>query len=438
MLTMRERIEMSLGAGTDLVVTAPHLMAAARENLSRFEPDEGSRSRSRSGRSTSRPRIHLDARGLSSTVPVLFLRSTLVPSPELSRVLREAGPGTLLLVEGDIAGFILPPLQKKIPLWRLFPPDRNLMPDRSVLEELAGGPPIGVGARRLRDADAHALVLDAAWECVRENAALLTRDFELLSASRGRASRRAVPAGVSAAGKGGIWIAKGAEVRPHVFLDATGGPIFIEEGARILPFTSIEGPAFVGKGSTLIGALVRSGTSIGPVCKVGGEIDCTIFQGHANKAHSGFIGHSFVGEWVNLGAGTTNSDLKNTYGPVRITSGGRVYETGMLKIGALVGDHVKTGIGTLIDTGAVLGTGANVFGGGIQPKYIPPFVWGGGGRFEEYRLDAFMKTAELVMARRGGSLTVHLRQVLQEIHGMSSAERREWLARRAGSGAAPQ
>jgi UDP-N-acetylglucosamine diphosphorylase/glucosamine-1-phosphate N-acetyltransferase len=401
MFTMRERIEIMLGTKASLLITAPHLMGTAAELVSK--PDDFTR-------------LHLDLRGLSSEVPILFLRSTLIPSRDLAGILQECGPGTLLLAGGAIAGFIIPPLSGKVPLDRIVPPRRD------VIEELSGG--------RVRDVDSSSILLDGVWEIVRENGRLLSQDFEMCAPAVPASGD--LPPGVFAREAGNVWIAEGALVHPHVFLDASAGPIYISEGARILPFTSLEGPAFVGRGSTLAGAFVRGGSSIGPMCRIGGEVDSSIFQGYANKAHGGFIGHSVLGEWVNLGAGTTNSDLKNTYGPVRITTHSEVYDTGMLKMGALIGDHVKTGIGTLIDTGAVFGTGANVFGGGIQPKLLPPFVWGGDARFEEYRLEAFMKTAETVMARRGISLTENHKQLIEKIHRSSSAERTEWLARRGG------
>ena len=172
------------------------------------------------------------------------------------------------------------------------------------------------------------------------------------------------------------------------------------------------------------------GVTFGPMCRVGGEIECTIFQGHTNKAHDGFLGHSYVGEWVNLGAGTTNSDLKNNYSPVRVTLAGRIHDTGMLKMGSLLGDHVKTGIGTLLNTGGVVGTGCSIFGGGVQPTFVPPFVWGGGGRYQEYRMKDFIETAARVMLRRELTLEENQRRLLESVYHMTGPERVDWLAGR--------
>ena len=141
-----------------------------------------------------------------------------------------------------------------------------------------------------------------------------------------------------------------------VVLDAEHGPIYIDAGAEIHPFTRIEGPCYIGAGSVLFGAKCRAGNSIGPMCRIGGEIEGTIIQGYSNKYHDGFLGHAYVGQWVNLGALTTNSDLKNDYSEVRITLDGQSpIATGSNKVGALIGDHAKTSIGTLLNTGDVRG-----------------------------------------------------------------------------------
>jgi hypothetical protein len=136
--------------------------------------------------------------------------------------------------------------------------------------------------------------------------------------------------------------------------------------------------------------------------------------GYANKAHYGFIGHSVIGRWVNLGAGTTNSNLKNTYGPVRLVVGSERIETGMQFLGSIIGDHAKTAIGVQLDTGTVIGAGANVFGAVRPPKYVAPFAWGPGG--ERLELEGFLKMAERVMPRRGVEFTEEVRRMLADIY----------------------
>ena len=184
-----------------------------------------------------------------------------------------------------------------------------------------------------------------------------------------------------------------AVIEQHVVLDATAGPIMIESGAHVRSFTRITGPCRIGRGSTIVGGDV-TGCSIGPVCKIRGEISSSIVLGYSNKGHEGFVGHSYLGRWVNLGAGTTTSNLKNTYGPVALWTPTGIRETGMQFLGTLFGDHVKTGIGTMLTTGTVLGAAANVYGSHMPPKAVAPFAWGEGEPYDTYRLDKFLSSAE--------------------------------------------
>ncbi|OGB89815.1 hypothetical protein A2625_05125 [candidate division WOR-1 bacterium RIFCSPHIGHO2_01_FULL_53_15] len=182
-----------------------------------------------------------------------------------------------------------------------------------------------------------------------------------------------------------VLIEEGAQVEACAALDARSGPIYIGKNTVIRPQSYLRGPL-----------------SIGHECRIGGEVTHTIFHGYSNKAHYGFIGHSYIGEWVNLGAGTTNSNLKNTYGTVKVWVNGKEVDSGQQFLGCFIGDHAKTGIGTLINTGAVIGFGANVLGGSVTPKYVPDFQW---SESEKYRLEAFLKSAKIMMDRRGKKLT---------------------------------
>ena len=163
-----------------------------------------------------------------------------------------------------------------------------------------------------------------------------------------------------------------AVIEPHVVFDATAGPILVETGAHIHAFTRINGPCRIGANATIMGGDI-TGCSIGPVSKVRGEISGSIVLGYSNKGHEGFVGNSYLGRWVNLGAGTTTSNLKNTYGEVSLWTPSGVRRTGMQFLGTLFGDHVKTGIGTRLTTGTVLGAAANVFGSAMPPKAVAPF-----------------------------------------------------------------
>jgi hypothetical protein len=155
--------------------------------------------------------------------------------------------------------------------------------------------------------------------------------------------------------------------------------------------------------------------SVGPHCRLHGEVSTTAFTGYANKSHDGFLGHSVVGEWVNLGAGTIGSNLKNTYGPIRLDVGDRRIDTARTNLGALIGDHAKTAIGTLLPTGAVIGAGANLFGGPRAPKYTPPFAWGGDSD-ERMTVDAFVETAKRVLPRRDLVVDAATESSLRALH----------------------
>ena len=181
-----------------------------------------------------------------------------------------------------------------------------------------------------------------------------------------------------------VLIEKGAEIEAGAVLDARQGPIYVGRGTIVKAGANLRGPL-----------------SIGPECRIGGEVTSSIFHGYSNKAHFGFIGHSYIGEWANLGAGTTNSNLKNNYGTVKVQVNGRAVDSGRQFLGCFIGDHAKLGIGTLITTGAVIGLGANVLGGKVTPKYVPNFQWDEKTR---YRLEDFLKAAAAMMARRGQKL----------------------------------
>lgn len=155
-------------------------------------------------------------------------------------------------------------------------------------------------------------------------------------------------------------------------------------------------------------------SSIGPVCIVRGEVADSVLLGYVNKAHDGYLGHALLGRWVNLGAYTTNSDLKNNYRPVRVWTPEGDVDTGLMKVGCFLGDHVKTGIGTVLNTGTVIGAGSNVFGGLMPPTVVPPFSWGSGPDLRDHSLDKFLSTAERAMKRRDQELTSGVRRVLQQ------------------------
>jgi UDP-N-acetylglucosamine diphosphorylase/glucosamine-1-phosphate N-acetyltransferase len=196
-----------------------------------------------------------------------------------------------------------------------------------------------------------------------------------------------------------------ARVEPFVFADTTAGPVVIGDGAVITSFTRLEGPCYVGAGTHLQSARIR-GSTIGPQCRVGGEVECAIIQGFTNKAHDGFLGHAYVGEWVNLGAGTQCSDLRNDYGEVRVMVEGSLVCTGNNKVGCFLGDHTKTAIGTLLNTGTSAGIFCQLLPGGLSPRWLPSFgSWWNGAFAERSDVATLLSTAATVMRRRNKDFT---------------------------------
>jgi len=216
------------------------------------------------------------------------------------------------------------------------------------------------------------------------------------------------------------WISvREAMIEPGVIFDTRNGPVVLESGVEVRSGARLEGPLWVGANTRLVGGPIRN-SAIGPWCVVRGELSTTTMLGYANKSHEGFVGHSVLGRWVNLGAGTITSNLKSTYGPVRLRVNSVDLETGHQFLGSLIGDHAKTAIGTLLDTGSVVGAGANVFEGSRPPKYVPPFAWGGAGS-ERMTQQKFLEIVERVLPRRNVEVTDPMRSYLRRSF--------EWLTR---------
>jgi UDP-N-acetylglucosamine diphosphorylase/glucosamine-1-phosphate N-acetyltransferase len=253
--------------------------------------------------------------------------------------------------------------------------------------------------------------MDDVWDYVRHLVTMLEADLPILGASM----PSGLPRGAVAVGKHPVFVADGAVVEPSVCFDTTAGPILLCAGAYVQAFTRLVGPLYVGEHSILTTDRIAA-SSIGDTCKVHGEMSNTIIVGHSNKGHDGFVGHSMMGRWVNLGAGTITSNLKNTYGPVQLWTPSGTRDTAMQFLGTFFGDHAKTGIGTRLTTGCVLGAGANVFGREMPPKAVAPFAWGEPERFETYRVDKFLEAVERMMARREVTLDDGMRTMLERVH----------------------
>jgi UDP-N-acetylglucosamine diphosphorylase/glucosamine-1-phosphate N-acetyltransferase len=227
--------------------------------------------------------------------------------------------------------------------------------------------------------------------------------------------------------KDDVYVAAGARIHPMVVIDASNGPVYLSEDVEVHPFTRIEGPAFVGRKSLLLGAKLREGCSIGPVCRVGGEVEESVMHAYSNKYHDGFLGHAYVGEFVNLGALTTNSDLKNDYTDVEVILNGQKIDTHSTKVGSIIGDHTKTSICTLFNTGSIVGAMAVIMATGqVLPKAIPSFAWFVNGvvtkGFGHKRL---YETARTATGRRKVEWTQDDVDLWEEIYEITAPERDE-------------
>jgi len=253
--------------------------------------------------------------------------------------------------------------------------------------------------------------INEVWDFIATLGDQLMEDIPL----RGKSLEATAKISAAMLGDHGIFVEEGASIGPQVVLDASAGPILVRRGAVVAPFTHLVGPISVGRDSQILGDRIAT-SSIGDHCKVRGELSTSIVLGHSNKGHTGFVGHSYLGRWVNLGALTTTSDLKNTYGPIQLWTPSGVRSTGQQFLGTLFGDHAKTGIGTMLSTGTVIGTGANVFGANVPPRAVPPFAWGDGEPYDTYDVTRFLVVAERVMSRRQVELGAKARKQLAEAH----------------------
>lgn len=249
--------------------------------------------------------------------------------------------------------------------------------------------------------------LDRLWDLIRLNSVVLTCQFKYAKA------KHKIPKHVYIIGKKNeVFVGQKVHIHKFVTIDVSNGPVYIDNDVTIRPFSTIVGPSYIGPGSIIDRAKIIE-SSIGPSCRIGGEVESCIFQGYSNKNHEGFIGHSFIGEWVNLGALTTNSDLKNNYSSVHTKIGTKELDSGMKKLGCFIGDHTKTGISTLIPTGAIIGSFVNFFGGGMMPKYIPGFKWLSTTKQKNYDLEKAIATARIVMQRRNVKMSKHYEELIR-------------------------
>lgn len=282
----------------------------------------------------------------------------------------------------------------------------------------------------LSSEEVDARMIEYPWDLVKYNHEALEEDFDLYRSKR--KDMVTLDERVAVVGeKDMVYISDTARLHPFVVLDVSAGPIIIDDRARVYPFSRLEGPCYIGRDTWVVRGNIREDTSIGPVCRVGGEVEASIIGGYSNKYHTGFLGHAYVGEWVNIGALTTNSDLKNDYSTVDVYVKGKLVDTGDIKVGGFIGDHTKFGIGCLLNTGAVVGVACVILGGEVLPKYIPSFCWYAGGRYR--RGAGLRRTVEAerrVMSRRGIAMSDSYVKMLERIY-QDSREERETLIKKA-------
>ncbi|MEN8143398.1 MAG: putative sugar nucleotidyl transferase [Gemmatimonadota bacterium] len=297
--------------------------------------------------------------------------------------LEEGGARTLRLL-GSVAGYILPAGTPNVDAEQL-----------ASLEPLSDSPNVAL----------HGELLGGPWHLVGGLRGRLAADLEL--ASQSTDSNCQVLDVEQRVGDGLVLAGPDVQIEPGVLFDTREGAVYLGQGTEVRTGSRLAGPMWVGADCRLLGGSM-SGIAAGPCSYLRGEMEDSVILGYTNKAHDGFIGHSYLGRWVNLGALSTTSDLKNNYGEVRLAGPEGSVHTGLTKLGSLLGDHTKTAIGTMLGTGSVIGAGCNLFGDGRPPVWVPPFSWGFGPEAAVHERKKFLDTAEKVMARRGvkaGSLS---------------------------------
>jgi UDP-N-acetylglucosamine diphosphorylase/glucosamine-1-phosphate N-acetyltransferase len=276
---------------------------------------------------------------------------------------------------------------------------------------------------QILESNSELIWLDSITDLFTLNARAMKYDFELMPKTRRTESIHS--SNVVIGDPTMLFVHESAKVYAST-LNTNDGPIYIDADSEIMEGSHIRGGFYLGEHATLkMGTKIYGASTIGPQCKVGGEISNSVFYGHSNKAHDGFVGNSLIGEWCNLGADTNTSNLKNNYSNVSIWSYEKAdyADTGLTFCGLIMGDHSKCGINTMFNTGSVAGVNANIYGGGFPDKHIPSFSWGGPDGWEVYDPQKALATIEKVMQRRSQTLTDSMRQLLLHIFEQTASHR---------------
>lgn len=333
----------------------------------------------------------------------LLINGNILPTAGIVALVLDLLPGEAYLKNGELVAACL---------------------DRAAVEALAQDQDFGeVQAFDLGDQPL--LTIREPADIFTQNALAIREDYVLLTAGQTSAPLSATNVLIGPAEN--LFLEEGVKLEAS-FLNVEDGPIYISQGAIVLEGSMLRGPLGIGAGTLVkMGAKIYGGTTLGPHCRAGGEINNVVMQGNSNKGHDGFLGNAVIGEWCNLGADTNASNLRNDYGDVKVWSypAKGMVNTGRQFHGLVMGDHAKSGINTMFNTGTVVGFAANVFGAGFPPAFIPSFSWGGAAGLETYRLDKAMETAERVMARRETAFTEAHRAMFSAVFAESAEFRGE-------------
>jgi len=266
------------------------------------------------------------------------------------------------------------------------------------------------------------LKLNNTWDIFALNDKALQQDFELLTEGR---KSQPIPETVQYVNKENIFIEEGADISFSI-LNASTGPIYIGKDALVMESCTVRGPFAMCENAVLkMGAKIYGATTLGPYCKIGGEVNNSVLFGYSSKGHEGFLGNSVLGEWCNLGADTNTSNLKNNYAEVKLWNyeTGRFAKTGLQFCGLMMGDHSKCGINTMFNTGTVVGVSANIYGSGYPRNFVPSFSWGGASGFTTYQLRKVFEVADVVMKRRNTQLSIEDQNILETVFELTKEYR---------------
>ncbi|MEE2700489.1 MAG: GlmU family protein [Bacteroidota bacterium] len=267
-------------------------------------------------------------------------------------------------------------------------------------------------------------LIENVWDIFSLNGREIKTDFERIT--KRRTSLKLDESSIKV-GDYPLFIEEGAKVE-SAYLNCTQGPIYIGKNAEMMECCIVRGPFAMGEGALLkLGSKIYSNTTLGPFCKVGGEVNNVVFQGYSNKAHDGFLGNSLIGEWCNIGSGSNNSNLKNDYAEVKLWDyvSEKFHKTGLQFCGLIMGDHSKCGINSMFNTGTVVGVSANIFGAGFPRNFIPSFSWGGSAGFSTYKTDKAFEVADKVMQRRNQSFNEVEKKILSHVFELTKSYRNE-------------